>query len=95
MDNKYFLEALHNFTMDVACRDAIVHLTDKGLSVNEIRETLTYPATEEYITKIRNERLEELRHISSPTENDEPLYEIIEEHDAYGRKSFRKVPKKI
>lgn len=89
MDNKYFLEALHNLTMDVACKDAIIHLTDRGLSVEEIKNQLTYPATEEYIEKIRTCRLEEKSRASS-----EPVYEFIEERDSFGRKSFRKVEKK-
>lgn len=95
MDNKYFLEALHNFTMDVACRDAINHLTDKGMTVDEISEQLTYPASKEFIEKVRNERLSENRRLNSPSEGDEPVYEIVEEYDSYGRKSFRKVPKKL
>lgn len=88
------MEALHNFTMDVACRDAIVHLTDRGLSADEIKNQLTYPAPPAYIEKIRNERIEEIRQLSMPEGEAEPVYEFIEERDSYGRKSFRRVPKK-
>lgn len=94
MDNKYFLEALKNFTMDAACGDAIRHLTDRGLSVEEIAAQLTFPAKPEYIEKVRNDRLEELRRINFPEEGDEPVYEFVEEYDSYGRKSFRRVKKR-
>lgn len=93
MDNKYFLEALKNFTMDAACGDAIRHLTDRGLSTEEIAAQLTYPAKPEYIDKIRNARLDEIRRLNCPKEGDEPVYEFIEEYDSYGRKSFRRITK--
>ena len=51
-DNSAFSKALHNFTMDAACGDAIRHLTDKGYTFAQIRESLTFPAKEAYIAEV-------------------------------------------
>ena len=59
MSENHFAKALHNFTMDAAAGDAIRHLTDKGYTLSQIRETLTFPAPIEYIAKIMWERLVE------------------------------------
>ena len=94
MENSYFNEALKNFTMNAACNDAIRHLTDKGLSCDEIKSRLSYPAPLSHIEKVQKEYLDIKRRLENPAENDEPVYEFIEEKDAYGRKSFRRVERK-
>lgn len=91
--DKYFQEALSNFTMDAACNDAIRHLTDRGFTAEEIEKQLTFPAGLSHIEKIRAARLDELRRLNSPNADDEPVYEFIEERDSYGRKSFRRIAK--
>ena len=57
MSENHFAKALHNFTMDAAAGDAIRHLTDKGFTLPQIRETLTFPAPEEYIAQVMWERM--------------------------------------
>ncbi|MBQ6129625.1 MAG: hypothetical protein IJI51_08200, partial [Lachnospiraceae bacterium] len=37
-DNSAFTKALHNFTMDASCGDAIRHLTDRGYTFDKIKE---------------------------------------------------------
>ena len=55
--NEFFAKALHDFTMNAAAGDAIKHLTDRGYTLSQIKEALTFPAPEEYIAKIMWERL--------------------------------------
>ncbi len=97
MSDNTFAKALHNFTMDVACGDAIRHLTDKGYLPGEIREKLTFPAPMEYVEEVMWERLVETRKVidePSPRASANPSgSEIIEHRDAYGRKSFLQVKK--
>lgn len=106
MSENHFAKALYNFTMDAAAGDAIRHLTDKGYSPAQIKETITYPAPMEYIYSVIWERLVatgkvviDLAGDGSPKKNTfirEPSpakSEIIERHDRYGRKSFVQVKK--
>ena len=58
-DNSAFTKALHNFTMDASCGDAIRHLTDRGYTFDRIKASLTFPAKDEYIAKVMWERLVE------------------------------------
>ena len=61
MSEDVFAKALRNFTMDAAAGDAIRHLTDKGYTPTQIRETLTFPAPMEYVVKVMWERFVETR----------------------------------
>ena len=89
-ENKYFKEALHNFTYDVACGDAIRQLYDLGYDNEHIRDRLDYPVSMEkieatvraYKAKLAEEAATELS------------YEYVREEDEYGHASFRRVPKK-
>ena len=58
-DNSAFTKALHNFTMDASCGDAIRHLTDRGYTFDKIKESLTFPAKDEDIARVMWERLVE------------------------------------
>ena len=100
MGENHFAKALHNFTMNAACADAVRHLTDKGYTLEQIRETLTFPAKSEYIAKVMWERLAETRKVllsdAAQVLSDRThatYHEIIETHDRYGRKSFLRVQK--
>lgn len=53
-DNKYFNEALSNFTQDVAYGGAIRHLVDRGYTVDKIINEFHYPISRESIEKIVN-----------------------------------------
>ena len=96
-DNSAFSKALHNFTMDAACGDAIRHLTDKGYTFAQIRESLTFPAKEGYIAEVMWKQMVSKGTVLSPVPSVSPVSsattEIIEQHDRYGRKSFLRVKK--
>ncbi|MBR1450323.1 MAG: hypothetical protein IJ591_01255 [Lachnospiraceae bacterium] len=103
MSENHFAKALKNFTMDAAAGDAIRHLTDKGLSPSQVKNTLTFPAPMDYITKVMWDRLVETYRIIPDCGSVEDLEsfmsgrrqpcEIMEHRDRYGRKSFIKVQK--
>jgi hypothetical protein len=52
MSEDIFAKALRNFTMDAAAGDAIRHLTDKGFTLSQVRDALTFPAPVEYIADV-------------------------------------------
>ena len=62
-ENSSFAQALHNFTMDAAAGDAIRYLTDKGYTLPQIKDALSFPAPLEYVEKVMWERLVETRKI--------------------------------
>ena len=102
--NDFFAKALHDFTMNAAAGDSIRHLTDRGYTLSQIKETLSFPAPTEYVAKIMWERLIETRKVVLAENNARVLSdredthatstEIIEQRDRYGRKSFLQIPKK-
>ena len=98
MSENHFAKALHNFTMDAAAGDAIRHLTDKGFTLPQIRETLTFPAPEEYIAQVMWERMLETGKVrigdGSGFSKEFDRVRIVETYDRYGRKSFLRVNKK-
>ncbi len=104
MSENYFATALKNFTMDAAAGDAIRHLTDNGFTFSQVKESLTFPAPDEYIAEVMWDHLVSDRailfdnpmkqsdcpHVSSDQRSG---YEIIEQHDRYGRKRFISIKK--
>lgn len=80
----YFTDALSNFTTEVAYKDAIKRLYDKGLSIDEIKNQCLYPVTDEIINHVISdyERTKSL-----------PKAEYVEDINKYGHKTFRKVVK--
>ena len=80
----YFTDALSNFTTEVAYKDAIHRLYDKGLSTEEIKSQCLYPVTDEIIA-----------HVISDYEKTKsmPKAEYVEDINKYGRKTFRKIIK--
>lgn len=102
MSENSFANALHNFTMNAAAGDAIRHLTDKGYTLPQIKDMLSFPAKTEYIAKVMWEQLVDTCKVietAIPTQAPFRLpdlrsgQEIIEHRDAYGRKSFVRVKK--
>lgn len=105
--NSFFAKALHDFTMNAAAGDSVRHLTDRGFTLSQIKETLSFPAPEEYIAKVMWERLIETRKVitndtarelSVPAQTplrlpDQRSGHIIEQRDRYGRKSFLRIQK--
>ena len=103
-DNSAFAQALHNFTMDAAAGDAIRYLTDKGYTLPQIKDTISFPAPAEYIEKIMWDRLVRSGKVlfedpaSRSFAKDGDLIpsgsdEIVEHRDRYGHKSFLRVKK--
>lgn len=88
-DNKVFQNALSSFTFDCAARGAIRHLSDLGYNAEEIRSQLSYPVP---LTRIEKE-LDEYAKEKAASVNGETKYEFVRETDAYGKTSFRRVPK--
>lgn len=105
--NSFFAKALHDFTMNAAAGDSVRHLTDRGFTLSQIKETLSFPAPEGYIAKVMWERLIEThkvivddtaRELSVPAQTplrlpDQRSGLIIEQRDRYGRKSFLRIQK--
>lgn len=78
----YFTDALSSFTTEVAYRESIRHLYDKGLSTSEIIENCMYPVTAEMVEKeIKNYQIKK----------SQPKSTYVEDVDKYGRKTLRKV----
>ena len=98
MSEDVFAKALRNFTMDAAAGDAIRHLCDRGFTLAQVKEALTFPVPEEYIAEVMWTRLVETRKVLESGMVLElgtvPTSEIIETRDRYGRKSFLQVQKK-
>lgn len=94
MEDKYFKQALSDFTIEFASGDAIRSLSDKGYSVKKIKSKLDFPTPEERIREIvwkhylenKTVCLENPKETSS-VEN----YTIKKVYDSYGRPSFKKV----
>ena len=99
MENKqkYFKEALADFTVDFAAGGAIKSMADKGYTVAEIHAKLDYPVPEKTIGEIVWKRFLETGVIllSAPDASKEEFavsYEKVQ--DEYGRTSFRQVKTK-
>lgn len=90
----YFQTALSNFAMEAACGGAVRHLTDIGYTLDRIVERLDYPAPRDKVQRIMMEYLYESRVLLKR----EPSREMfaaeahyVQEQDAYGRRTMRKV----
>lgn len=89
-----FQSALSNFATDVACGGAIRHLTDIGYTLDQIVDRLDYPASREKAQRIMMEHLYQSR-VLLREEPSGALFEeqtkFVEEQDAFGRRTLRKV----
>ena len=91
MENKYFNEALHNFTSDYAYGSRIRHLYERGYSAHGIKERLDYPIAYEAVFEYLRGYLIKSKKIvfekcDIPVCNSSASYET--KYDSYGRKSF-------
>lgn len=95
-----FRRSLINFTNDFANGDAIRSLANKGMTVNEIAENLTFPAAISVIQNtvwkhylntgvIKLEEPEDDKGVAQITS------EFVLERDRYGKSSFRKVERQL
>lgn len=80
----YFTDALSNFTTEVAYKESIRRLYDKGLDISKIIENCPYPVTEEMVNKVISEYEEKKKM---------PPTKYVEDIDKFGRKTLRKVVK--
>lgn len=86
MENKYFKEALKSMCAGVAYVDSIRHLYDSGLKPEEIQKKCSYPVSIDMVNEVIKEYEEEK---AKP----ESEYEIIQQTDNLGRRSFIRVKK--
>lgn len=90
----YFRTALSSFATDVACGGAIRHLTDLGYTLEQIVARLDYPTPRSKAQRIMMEYLYEKRVLllqePSPAVFAQHA-QFVEEQDAYGRRTFRKI----
>ena len=94
MSNKYFNQALADFTMDFASGDAIRSLADKGYSVEEIYKRLDFPTPKEKIRDMVWKHYIEcgvikLEDPGNSSSNKRVTYEKVQ--DNLGRTSFKQV----
>lgn len=91
---EYFQTALSSFATDVACGGAIRHLTDIGYTLEQIVARLDYPTPRSKAQRIMMEHLYE-RRVLLLQEPSPAIFaqqaQFVEEQDAYGRRTFRKI----
>ena len=83
-EEKYFNRALSDLVSDVAYKQAVRHLYDKGFDAEQIQKQLTYPTTPEQIREVIKDYERDKR-----TGRDKVKY--VEDVDSFGRISFRQV----
>ena len=93
-EGQYFHKALSKFTLEFAAGDAIRILADKGLTVEEIYERLSFPVPRKTIGElVWNHYLDvAVICLSNPSLQDEKVVTTYEKvQGAYGRISFRQI----
>ena len=94
MPDKYFEKALNNFISDFAEGDAIRKFADRGYSVREIMENLSFPLPKEKVAEIVWKHYVDTGVIclDKPEGNiAKRKVSYVREYDKYGRSSFRQV----
>lgn len=93
-EQKYFKQAISNFTFEAACGGAIRHLADLGYSVKQITEQLSYPVPYEKVQKTVWEYFLENGVLFLEEPGKQKMQEkadYVKEYNKYGRASFRRV----
>lgn len=93
-ETNYFQSALSSFVIDAACGGAIRHLVDIGYTLDQIVERLDYPAPQAKVQRIMMEYLYDSRVLLREEPSEElfaPQVQFVQEQDAYGRRSMRKI----
>ena len=95
--SKYFEKALGNMVRDVSSGDAIRHLADQGMNVYEISEQLTFPTPLTTIRDVVWKYYLDTGIISIEDPSTRKCVEVtyVEDYDKFGRKSYRRVEKKL
>lgn len=93
-EQKYFKEAISNFTYEAACGGAIRHLADLGYTVKQIMEQLSFPVPYERVQKTVWEHFLEsgILLLEEPGKGKvQEKADYVREYDKYGKASFRRV----
>ena len=93
-EQKYFKQAISNFTYEAACGGAIRHLADLGYSVKQITEQLSFPVPFERVQKTVWEYFLEngVLLLEEPGKGIvQEKADYIREYNKYGKASFRRV----
>ena len=93
-----FQKALSRFTIEFAAGDAIRALADKGSTVEEIHERLSFPIAREKIGELVWARYLDQGTIclQDPSQQEEKVVTSYEKvQDAYGKVSFRQVRRSV
>lgn len=93
-ETNYFQSALSSFVTDAACGGAVRHLADIGYTLDQIVERLDYPAPRAKVQRIMMQYLYESRVLLREEPSEELFAEkvqFVQEQDAYGRRSMRKI----
>lgn len=97
-ENSYFNKALSDFVMDFSFGDAIRRMTQKGYTIDEIRERLDMPLTRERVAETvwKYYLSEGLILREEPPENGvREKVDYVTDTNAYGRKTMRRVTETI
>ncbi len=93
-ENRYFQEALSDFTYETASGGAIRHLVDSGYTVRRIVERLDFPASYDRVQKTVWEHLLRQKTILPERPGSgggKESVRYVREYDRYGKASFRRV----
>ena len=92
MKPEFFKNALSSFTGDVAYAGAVRHLAQKGMTLNEIKDNLTYPAPESKIREVLWQYYLDEKIICLEKPENVPFVksEFVKVTGAYGKSSFVK-----
>lgn len=97
-ENKIFNKALSDFVQDFASGDEIRQLADRGFSVSEIKERLSFPTSKEKIGQIMWEHFVGSGRIclEKPPENGKvKRTRTVREQGEFGRISFRQISEEL
>ena len=86
--NKYFREALEDFSFDAAAGRAIEHLHKLGYSPEQIREKLDFPVSLERI----KEHIKKLKEKNTSGGDEEKRYRYVKKYDKFGRTWLKREP---
>lgn len=93
-EQKYFKQAMSDFTFDAACGGAIRHLADLGYSVKQIMEQLSFPVPYERVQKTVWEHYIDTGILVLEEPGKRKIQEkadYVREYNQYGKASFRRV----
>lgn len=93
MEGQYFKKALASFVYDFASGDTIRKYAEQGMSINQIKERLSFPTPMDRIweTVWNHYLLTNRILLEEPGKDDMKRYKYVKELSSYGKVSYRKV----